>query len=357
MRNDSWIAGASQRHRRDESRRASARGIRRAVAALPFAVLLAAALAGVPSTSAVPGPPEVTARAAIVVDDATGDVLYEKNAYMLLPPASLTKIVTAIVVLERCYLNEPVRVRADWDELPDSSVMGIVWGDILTVEELLYGLLLPSGNDAALALARRVAGNESAFVTMMNRRVRQLGLIGSYFRNSHGLHESSHYTTAYDIATLARYALRNPTFAKIVATPRTTVRGYGVYPLRNTNWLLRTYEGSVGVKTGYTDEALMTLVGAAEQGGRRLVVAVLGSQNSFQDGQRLLDYGFDNSRVLLAGTRAADGSREPPLGRARVFGPWYTPDWPPWWGHVTGRRAFEIEFALFLRTSRAWHPG
>lgn len=328
-------------------------------AALACALLVtvgALSVAAAPAT----GPhsaPDLSARAAIVIDDETGEVLYAQDAHVQMPPASLTKIVTAIVVLEHTYLNEPVHVRARWDELYDASVMGLVDGELLTVEELLYGLMLPSGNDAALALARHVAGSEAAFVAMMNRKMHALGLEGSHFSNSHGMDEPAHYTTAYDIATAARYALRNPVFATIVRTTQRTVRGRGVYPLRNTNRLLRTVDGVVGVKTGYTEEALMTLVVAAERQGRRVVIAVLGSQNSFLDAQRLLDYTFGDDTgsdgLLLASARAA-GRRRPPgdvFGRPRMFGPWYTPTWPRWWVWDHSRRAFEVEYALLTRAS------
>lgn len=315
-------------------------------------LLVVAALVTTPARAAPPTAPEISARAAVVIDDDTGQVLYAHNAQVLLPPASLTKIVTAVVVLEHTYLNQPVRVRADWDELYDSSIMGLTAGEVLTVEELLYGLMLPSGNDAALALARAVAGSEAAFVRLMNAKMRWLGLAGSHFSNSHGLHDDSHDTTAYEIATVARYGLRNPVFAKIVATPQLTVHSRGVYPLRNTNRLLRSYRGAYGVKTGYTEEALMTLVAAAERDGRRLVTAILGSTNTFADAQQLFDYAFDGG-LVLAHSAAAPHARLTGFGPPRMFSPWQTPEWPPWWATAHDRHAFEIEFALLQRTARA----
>ena len=242
-------------------------------------------------------PPPATARAAIVIDGATGTILFDKNARQSLAPASLTKIVTAMIVLERIDLHRKVAVRLTPGELdPDSTLMGLRSGDQVTVEDLLHGLLLSSGNDAALVLARTVSGSEAAFVELMNATVRGYGLRGTRFVNSHGLDARGHQTTAQDIAQLARLAMRDARFRRIVAAEAWTVRGQRTYTLRNRNAFLRAYLGADGIKTGWTDAAGATIVASATRNGHGLIVALLDTRDRIGDSAALLDWAFRTFR-------------------------------------------------------------
>src|SRR5439155_20112745 len=172
-------------------------------------------------------------------------------------------------------LSDRVSVHVDSRRMPDSTVMGLYPGEELTVEDLLYGLMLPSGNDAALALAEHVAGTREAFGELMNDKARSLGLTGSHFVNPHGLDADGHYSTPYDMAMLARAGLRDPTFralsaAKMYETPRG--KGYTLY---NLNRLLWAYPGADGVKIGFTDAAGRAIVGSAVKDGHRVIVAMM----------------------------------------------------------------------------------
>lgn len=244
-------------------------------------------------------PPEVGAVSAVVVDEVSGAALYSKNAHLERAPASITKIVTAIVALERGKLDDLITVRYDPAELIDSTVMGINPGDQCTLEDLLYGLMLPSGNDAALAVANYVAGSNEAFAKLMNAKMAELGLQDSHFVNPHGLDAKGHYSSAYDMAMVSRYAMQNPTFRKLAAarlhevTVQTPI-GAKRYDVFNLNRLVGTYRGADGVKIGYTDSALRTIVGSATRDGHRVYVALMGSSNLWTDSPPLLDYAFQN---------------------------------------------------------------
>ena len=236
-------------------------------------------------------PPSVGARGAVVMDEATGQVLYGKDERRRLPMASTTKMMTALLALERGQLSQVVRVDVNAAEMPDSSTMGLTPGERLTLEDLLYGLLLPSGNDAAVAIARAIAGSEPAFVDLMNQRAAELGLADTHFANPHGLDAPDHYTSAADLARLARVALRNPTFAQIVATRHKAVRGRATYDLTNTNPLLGRPDVE-GVKTGHTDQAGSCLVAAFRRDGHRVLTVVLNSPDYVADSLALPDYAF-----------------------------------------------------------------
>jgi D-alanyl-D-alanine carboxypeptidase (penicillin-binding protein 5/6) len=183
-------------------------------------------------------------------------------------------------------------------------VMGLETGMRLTMRDLLYGLLLPSGNDAAVAIARRVAGDVPAFVARMNARVRDLGLQDTHFTNPHGLDAAGHYSSAYDMAMLGRYALKEPLLAEIVRTRQYQPEWSGP-ELWNGNLLLWLYPESDGIKTGWTETAGQTMVATAQRDGHRLFVAVLGSQDRYSDVIRLLDWGFDNLAAGSATTCSA----------------------------------------------------
>lgn len=243
-------------------------------------------------------PPEITARAAAVIEEPCGGVLYGVNADMRLAPASLTKLATALVAAERADLSDTVEVRVDGAELAattDSTIMGLQPGQRLSMGDLLYGMLLPSGNDAAIAIAEHVGITVPAFVDLMNEKVAQLGLGDTHFTNPHGLDEAGLYTSAFDIAMLGRELIRRPELADIVRTP-TYQPAWDGPPMWNSNRLVYSYPGSLGVKIGYTDEAQQTIVAAAERDGRRLIVSALGSSDIYEDAVSLLEWGFTGTQ-------------------------------------------------------------
>ena len=209
--------------------------------------------------------------------------------------ASTTKIMTALVAIEEGRLEDRVRIGPQAIRIYGSRA-GLRAGQELRLEDLLHGLLLSSGNDAALAVAEHVAGSVEAFVERMNARARELGLLHTRFVNPHGLDAPGHYSTAYDLAQLARVALLHPTFARIVARKEYPIPPLGTW--HNTNRLLWSFEGIEGVKTGTTGRAGDCLVAAASRSGMRLISVVLGSDNRWADTARLLEYGFRHYRVL-----------------------------------------------------------
>ena len=228
------------------------------------------------------------ARAAIVVHPETGAVLYEKNADERLGIASTTKIMTALVVLEHCALDEPVEILPEYTAVEGSS-MYLRAGETYTVEELLYGMMLHSGNDAALTLAISISGSEAAFVRQMNLRARALGLTQTHFANPHGLDSGENYSTALDLAHLAQAALQNAQLRAVVSTKTAVCAGR---TLTNHNKLLWRYDGCIGVKTGYTRHAGRILVSAAERDGRMLIAVTISDPDDWRDHTALLDYGF-----------------------------------------------------------------
>ena len=238
--------------------------------------------------------PSITAESAVIVDGATGKMVYGKNPHMRMAPASTTKIMTAIVALEHGRLDDLVSVDVNGYAMAGSSIMGLTPGEVLTLRDLLYGLMLPSGNDAAIAIARHVAGSETEFVRMMNEKADQLGLKDTHFVNPHGLDDDNHYTSAYDLALMGRYGMSNPEFAKIVGTRAYTARGKSVYQLATGNRLLDQYPGADGVKTGYTEAALQSFVASVNRNGRHVFVSLIRSYDRYSDARTLFDYFFDN---------------------------------------------------------------
>jgi D-alanyl-D-alanine carboxypeptidase len=178
--------------------------------------------------------------------------------------------------------------------MTDSTVMGLRPGDCFQLRDLVYGLLLPSGNDAALAVGRAVAGSDAAFVEQLNALLRRLELRESRFANPHGLHEPGHVASASDLALLARYAMSLPAFAEVVRTGQWQVQGSRALDVFNTNSFLGRYAGADGVKTGFTEEAGRTLVASATRGGRRVIVALMNAPARYDDAQLLLDWVFGN---------------------------------------------------------------
>ncbi len=252
-----------------------------------------------PSTTTVPlamtAAPAVAAKAAIVLDAAKGTTLFEKDSHLALAPASLTKMVTAILAIEDGDLDAPVKTDVDSRQMPGSSLMGLLPGDCFPLRDLVYGLMLPSGNDAALAIARHIAGSDGAFVDDMNAFLVRLGLKDSHFVNPHGLDATGHVTSAYDLAMVARYGMTIPTFSKVVGAPQWTATGSRTINLPNVNGFLSSYPGADGVKTGFTDAAGRTLVASATKNGRRIIVVLLNDDARYEDAAKLMDWAFQNA--------------------------------------------------------------
>lgn len=244
---------------------------------------------------------DVSAKSAIVMDAATGRVLFEKNADTRSLIASTTKIMTGLLVCESgMELDAPVTVPPEAVGIEGSSVY-LKTGETVTPRALLYGMLLHSGNDAAVALAVLCAGSVEAFTAQMNGRAAELGLHDTKFANPNGLDDENHYSTARELALLAAAAMKNETFAEVVGT-KSCVQGGR--QLTNHNKLLWKYPGAIGVKTGYTKAAGRILVSAAERDGRRLIAVTISDPDDWRDHAALLDAGFAAfamQRVLTAG--------------------------------------------------------
>jgi D-alanyl-D-alanine carboxypeptidase (penicillin-binding protein 5/6) len=246
-----------------------------------------------------PAPPAVAARAAIMVDLDTGATLYELDAHGRHAPASLTKVVTALVALDVLQLDQVVSVPASINQLPwDSTRMGLRVGERLTVRDLLFGLFLNSGNDAAITLSE-AAIPRAAFIARMNAKAAALGMGDTHFVNPIGLDDPAHYTSAADLAKAGmELRSRYPGVAEIAAVSRMTLPAtstHHAYALYNLNELIRTYPGATGLKTGWTGHAGGCLIATATRGGRHLLVVVLGSPRVFAEAATLLDYGFAES--------------------------------------------------------------
>ena len=235
----------------------------------------------------------MSAEKAVLLDAVSGRVLYEKNPDQRSLIASTTKIMTALVVCEQCNVLDRMRVPREAVGIEGSS-MYLQEGEILTLQELLYGLMLSSGNDAAVALAIYCGGTVEGFAEMMNDKARVLGLKGTHFENPHGLDNPGHYSTARDLAVLAAYAMENPVFYKTVSAKTVTL---GQRCLRNHNKLLWQVEGADGVKTGFTKAAGRILVSSATREGRRLVAVTIHDPNDWLDHAALLEEGFARYRV------------------------------------------------------------
>ena len=247
--------------------------------------------------------PEVAAEGAVLLNAATGEVLYGKNQDQQFYPASITKVMTALVVLEHCNLNETVTFsETATTNLESGAVaLGVSAGDQLTVEQSLYGLLLKSANEIGNGLAEHVSGSVSAFADLMNAKAKELGCKNTHFANPHGLNNENHKTTPYDMALILRAAVANDTFRKI-----DTTTSYQFPPIKNAaartitmghKMMYKTdsryYEGIIGGKTGYTSKAGNTLVTAVERDGVRLIAVVMKAKGThYTDTRAMLDYGF-----------------------------------------------------------------
>jgi D-alanyl-D-alanine carboxypeptidase (penicillin-binding protein 5/6) len=241
-------------------------------------------------------PPEIQADAGVLMDMQTGQILWSKNPEKRHYPASITKILTAIIALENSKLDEPVRTSKLATEQEGNRVY-LVEGEEEPMQQMLYGLLLNSGNDAAVTIAEHVAGSVQNFAAMMNEKAKEIGATHSHFVTPNGLHDPDHYTTAEDMALIARYAMQNETFRQMVSTKYYAWKGKEWQSeLVNLNKLLWTYEGATGIKTGFTDQAQQTIVASAKRGNQEFLVCLmqgLTQQSIREDASKLLDYGFD----------------------------------------------------------------
>lgn len=240
--------------------------------------------------------PRITARSAILYDRVSHEILFEKNSFEKRPPASTTKIMTAIIAIEMGCMSDEVVISKYAASVGGSSIR-LREGERFTFEDLLWGTLLKSGNDSSVALAEAVAGSESLFVEMMNKKAFLIGAVNTNFKNTNGLPKKGHLSTSYDLAVITDYALSNDIFSKIVSTKHAVIPKKDTTwrrNLNNTNRLLFSYEGADGVKTGTTNAAGQCLVASATRDGRQLISVVLRSGNRYGDSQKLLNHGFEN---------------------------------------------------------------
>ncbi|MBR3300262.1 MAG: D-alanyl-D-alanine carboxypeptidase [Clostridia bacterium] len=236
----------------------------------------------------------ISAKAAVLISSDTGEVLYSRNCDQRLPMASTTKIMTALVVLEKGGLDRIVTVTGEMIRVEGTS-MGLSSGDTLTVRDLLYGMMLVSGNDAANALAVSVGGSYDRFIALMNKKARELGLCNTRFETPSGLDGERHYTSAYDLAMITKAAFLYEDFRKIVST-ESIILSYGDPPCKrqliNHNKLLKMYDDVAGVKTGFTKKSGRCLVSAAQKDGKSLIAVTLNDPDDWEDHRKLLDLGF-----------------------------------------------------------------
>lgn len=249
---------------------------------------------------------QISAKSAILIETSTGKVLYEKNAYSRMPMASTTKIMTAICALENLDSEKVIKVADEAVGIEGSSIY-LSKDEEICVGDLIYGMMLASGNDAATALAIEARGSVEEFANLMNETAKRIGAKNTNFKNACGLYEDEHYTTAYDLALICTYGLKNPEFSEIVSTYEKNIsNGDKGYPrvLKNHNRLLRLYDGCTGVKTGYTKKCGRCLVTSAKRDGVELVCVTLNAPDDWNDHMKLLDMGFSvtkNKRVAQEG--------------------------------------------------------
>jgi D-alanyl-D-alanine carboxypeptidase (penicillin-binding protein 5/6) len=269
--------------------------------------------------------PYVTARSAVLIEATTGTVVYGKNERMRMHPASTTKIMTALLAIELGDTESTVLVSGKAAGIVGSSLW-LRKGQKMKLGDLIRGTMLKSGNDGCVAIAEHIAGSEKDFVRMMNVKARKLGAMNTRFANPHGLTEPNHYSTAFDLALMARYGLKYPLFADIVSTREAEVtltqgESEEKRKLANTNWLLWSFEGADGVKTGTTAAAGYCLVASATRNGVQFISVVLDSDARWSDSARLLSYGFDKFHVMTFAEKGrtltkirVEGGMEPEVG-------------------------------------------
>ena len=256
-------------------------------------------------------PFRLTATAAVLMDAASGRVLFDRNPSLVWPPASTTKIMTALVALERARLDTPIEVSPAVARFRIGSVLGLPAEARVPLRDLLYAMMLSSANDVAIAVAEGVAGSVPAFAAMMNERAAQLGAAQTHFTGPHGLYDRDNVSTAYDLALITRAAMHYFTFREIVHTRRWlfTVPGRRSSWLINHNKLLAWYRGADGVKTGYVHQSGHTLVASATRNNLHLIAVLLNPRDLWGDASRLLDYGFTHFHsALVSSGRSASPS-------------------------------------------------
>lgn len=269
----------------------------------------------VSATVDYPETPEIYGKAAILIDMDTGAIIYEKNAYNKMYPASITKIMTGLLAVENCALDEMVTYSANAiSSLPyDASRYGLVAGETVSLKDSLYMLILCSANEVATGLAEHISGSEEEFGKLMTERARQAGALNTNFANASGLHDDNHYTTAYDMAMITKAALENPTFANVLCSSTYVISPTNMVSTSNQIWhthrmLVDTresyYKYAKGGKTGYTDEAGRTLVTYASKDDMNLICVVLFSDTDHvcEDTRTLFEYGFNNFKKVNAST-------------------------------------------------------
>ncbi|MCO7176632.1 D-alanyl-D-alanine carboxypeptidase family protein [Sporolactobacillus kofuensis] len=253
----------------------------------------------IPNVARADGP-SVSAQSAILMDQASGRVLFKQNSNEKLPIASITKVMTAIIAIESGKMNRKVTVSQEALRTEGSSIY-LKAGERIKLKELVYGLMLRSGNDASRAIAEAVSGSESGFVLIMNEKARELGMMDSHFMNPNGLEHLDHYSTAYDMALLMRYAMGNAQFRKIAGTrihrvPATNKEVSRVW--KNKNKMLHLYKYATGGKTGFTKKARRTLISTASKNGLDLIVVTLNDGDDWKDHQSLFEWAFANYKPV-----------------------------------------------------------
>lgn len=234
----------------------------------------------------------------VIIEENSGRILYEKNGYRKMPMASTTKIMTALVALEYGDPTKLVNIDSESVGVEGSSIY-LKEGESMTLEDLLYGLMLRSGNDAAVAISKHVGSNSENFVNLMNTKAKEIGTINTHFTNPNGLHNEDHYSTAYDLAIITREAFKHDLFEKIVGSKsyKSTRDENNLY--YNKNKTIFEYDGGDGVKTGYTTNSGRCLVSSAHRNNMRLIAVVLNGYDWFNDNYKLLDYGFENFKPFI----------------------------------------------------------
>lgn len=265
---------------------------------ISFITMTAAAAAIMAGMLTVNADEHISARAYALIDAQTGAVIRSEGGSLRLPMASTTKIMTTLLTLESGELDEEFEVDGD-AVLTEGSSMGLSVGDIVTKRDLCYGMMLPSGNDAANAAAVKLAGDYSSFAEMMNARARRIGLNNTSFVTPSGLHDEKHFSTALDMAALTREAMKNSDFREICSTDFIKLECFGgrTFYLNNSNKLLSQYGNCIGVKTGFTDEAGRCLVSAAEKDGITLICVTLNAPDDWNDHKKLYRIGFSSVKA------------------------------------------------------------